>query len=58
MKTVYVLTGKAKDQETIVRQRPWYESYVGENITGFSKTNLVWNMNGNGQFDFKLEFYD
>jgi hypothetical protein len=53
----YVLTGEALDQETIVKQRSWYEDHVREHITDFKETKLRWNMRKNGNFSFKLEFY-
>ena len=57
MSTVYVASGKSRDQETIISQRPWMEDFVRENITDFSTTKLFWNMSGDELFDFKLEFY-
>ena len=55
--TVYVVTGEAKDQETIIRQRPQYEDFARSIGKRFKKTKLVWNMNKKGNFDFKLDFY-
>lgn len=56
--TVYVLRGEAKDQETIIRQRSWYEDHVRENMGKvFSNTKMVWNMTKKGTFEFRLDFY-
>lgn len=52
----YVLTGEAVDQETIIRQRSWYEDEVKKMGIEFSKTQLKWNIKNNGNFSFKLEF--
>ena len=58
-KVVYSFTGEAKDQETIVRQRPMYEDYVRErNNVNFSSSKIFWNMNKVGNFNFKMEFYE
>lgn len=55
---VYILRGEAKDQETIIRQRSWYEDYVRENMhKDFARTDLRWDMNKNGNFTFSLHFY-
>ena len=56
-KVVYVVSGEAASQEVIVRQRSQYEDYVRETMNRkFRKTNLTWNMNKAGNFDFRLEF--
>lgn len=57
MSVKYVLVGEAVDQETIIKQREWYEDHVRDNITDFSKTELKWNMRKNGNFSFKLKFF-
>jgi hypothetical protein len=54
--TVYVLTGEAKDQETIIRQRKWYEDEVAK-FREFASTKLIWNMNKKGNFAFQIFFY-
>jgi hypothetical protein len=53
-----VINGTAIDQETIIRQRSCIEDYVRENSgKQFRKTNVKWNMNDQGHFDFTIEFY-
>lgn len=55
---VHVINGTAVDQETIIRQRSYIEDYVRENSgKKFRKTNVKWNMNNQGNFDFTIEFY-
>lgn len=56
-KVNYVLRGEAVDQETIIRQRSWYEDVVRDAGTKFRKTWLEWDMNKSGNFEFKLSFY-
>lgn len=57
-KIKYVLRGEAKDQETIVRLRPWCEDHVRERKgIKFDETKLTWNMNDKGNFNFKLVFH-
>lgn len=57
-KPVYVVSGVAIDQETIIRQRPQIEDYVRVDFKKkFRKTNVKWNMNDDGHFDFRIEFY-
>jgi len=53
---VYSVTGEAKDQETIVRQRQAIEEYVRESGEDFSRTELFWNLNEDGNFDFEIKF--
>ena len=53
-----MINGTAIDQETIIRQRSYIEDYVRENSgKQFRKTNVKWNMNDQGHFDFTIEFY-
>jgi len=54
---VWILRGEAKDQETIIRQRPWYEDELRAMGKVFSKTKLHWSMNKKGNFSFSLECY-
>lgn len=55
--TVFVLRGEAKDQETIIRQRSWYEDELRAMGKVFSKTKLYWQMNKKGNFSFQLDCY-
>jgi hypothetical protein len=57
-KRVYCVFGTAKDQETIIRQRSAYEDYAKSIGKRYSSTELSWNMNKKGLFDFKLNFYE
>lgn len=57
-KPVYVVTGEAKDQETIIRQKHLYEDYVSSTLgKSYSRTELFWNMNKSGNFEFRMDFY-
>ncbi len=57
---VYVLQGVAKDQETIIRLRPWIEDEVQKSREGLdSKTKLYWNLDQQtGLFDYEVRFYN
>ena len=57
-KPFYIIEGEALDQETIIRIRPQIEQYVRDDLKKhFKKTNITWDMNSKGNFNFKLEFY-
>jgi hypothetical protein len=57
-KSVYQVSGEAKDQETILRLRAKMEDYVKTDLgKNFSTTSLRWNMMENQNFSFTLDFY-
>jgi hypothetical protein len=53
----HVEKGQALDQEKIIALRPQIESYVREHYGEFARTELFWNMNKKGMFDFELHFF-
>lgn len=54
----YFIEGEAIDQEAIIRVRPQIEQYVRYDLKkNFKKTNVTWDMNDKGNFNFKIEFY-
>jgi hypothetical protein len=57
-KSVYQVSGEAKDQETILRLRAKMEDYVKTDLgKNFSTTSLRWDMMENQNFSFTLDFY-
>ena len=56
-KVVHTLRGEAKDQETIIRQRSWYEDVLRDEGLIFNKTKLFWNRSKKGTFTFQLDCY-
>jgi hypothetical protein len=57
-KPFYIIEGEALDQDVIMRQRSRIEAYVREDLRKrFRKTNVVWNANDKGTYDFRIEFY-
>ena len=53
-----VVTGEAKDGETIIRLRPKIEEQVIEEEGKNLFTELYWNMKSDGTFWYQLHFYD
>lgn len=53
----HVVDGEAKDQETILRQRPSIEEYIAETYGDIERTKLYWNMTEKGTFSFELHFW-
>lgn len=57
-KSVYQVSGEAKDQETILRLRAKMEDYVKTDLgKKFSTTSLRWDMMENQHFSFTLDFH-
>lgn len=56
-KIVHVVDGEAIDQEAVIRLRPQIEDYVRQSGKKFRKTNVTWDMNEKGNFNFKVFFY-
>jgi hypothetical protein len=57
-KSVYQVSGEAKDQETILRLSAKMEDYVKTDLgKNFSTTSLRWDMMENQNFSFTLDFY-
>lgn len=53
----HIVDGEAKDQETILRQRPTIEEYIADTIGPIERTKLYWNMTDRGTFEFALHFW-
>jgi hypothetical protein len=53
----HIVDGEAKDQETILRQRPSIEEYIAETMGNVERTKLYWNMTDKGTFEFELHFW-
>jgi hypothetical protein len=53
----HIVDGVAKDQETILRQRPTIEEYIADTMQPVERTKLYWNMTDKGTFEFALHFW-
>jgi len=53
----HIMSGEAKDQETIIRQRDYIEEIVRETVGNFTSSKLYWNMTPRGTFEFEIHFW-
>jgi hypothetical protein len=57
-KPVYIVSGEALDQETVIRLKPKIEDFVENTLCKqFSRSTTLWNLNSKGHFDFKIKFW-
>jgi hypothetical protein len=55
----FVVQGDAKDQETVIKLRPWIEDEARKEYGSFDRTELYWNMNQEtGLFNYEIHFFD
>lgn len=55
---LYVLTGKSRDIETIIRLRPWMEDQIRNDYGDFTMTKLFTDYDPRTEiFAFKIVFY-
>ena len=54
----FVVKGDAKDQETIIKLRPWIEDQARIEYGDFKYTKLFWNMDHEtGLFIYEIHFF-